>query len=441
MFKRIKQLLPRPVKTILVKIKIVTINKYKKKQLLKKILIKHHKLLQEVQAKEKIRVVFLAIHESVWKVDTVFKRMLDDPYFEPEILVCPYIAYGEKRMIEDMDQAYSYFANKNYPVTKARQSDGSWLKIEEFTPDLIFFTNPHNITRPEYYEQVYLNYLSCYLPYFFLTTTHGEDQSIYNQDFHNAMWKIFMPHSYSMKRATEVSCNKAQNCLFTGYPSCEGLINANGTYKNVWKKQGTLKKRIIFSPHHTIFSGQLELSNFLLISNNIKVLVGKYKDQIQWAFKPHPMLKSNLYLHHEWGKERTNKYYLFWNECENTQLEEGDYVDLFVNSDAIIHDCGSFIAEYLFVKKPCAYLQLNGNTQLDSINDFGKLALKSYFKINSLEDIEVFIKKVIDDNDNITVDHFDFIKGYIEPLYMNDVPSSKIIRYIKNHINIEGFIK
>lgn len=52
-----------------------------KKYLFKKMQKKHKQLIEQIKGKEKIKVVFLAIHKSVWKVDPVFKKMLDDPYF------------------------------------------------------------------------------------------------------------------------------------------------------------------------------------------------------------------------------------------------------------------------------------------------------------------------------------------------------------------------
>lgn len=83
----------------------------------------------------------------------------------------------------------------------------------------------------------------------------------------------------------------------------------------------------------------------------------KYKDKVQIVFKPHPMLYRTLCEHSEWGKERTDAYYSMWNNMSNTQLEEGDYTELFMQSDAMIHDCGSFILEYLAVDKPCMFLK------------------------------------------------------------------------------------
>jgi len=413
------------------KIEIIFYESYKKNRLFNRMQLKHAELLQQIKGKEKIKVVFLAIHKSVWKVDPVFQKMLKDPFFEPEILVCPYTPYGEERMLEDMEQAYTYFLEKGYPVRKSRNEGGSWIKLEALKPDLVFFTNPHDLTRKEYYEDAYLNYLSCYVPYFFLTTTHGNDQSIYNHDFHNAIWKIFMPHQYSMIKAKKVSASQAKNNVLSGYPFCEELLEQEKSLKHVWKAQDS-KKKVIFAPHHTIEKGELELSNFLVVSELMLKLVLKYKDDVQWSFKPHPILKSKLYLHPKWGKEKTDDYYHFWHSNEFTQLNEGEYVDLFIQSDSIIHDCGSFIAEYPFLGKPCAYLQMNGDTQLKSINEFGKNALKSYTKIKNEEDLIEFIENIIGGENEINYEHHDYLKNYIYPLYKNTQPSQIIISYLIN---------
>ncbi|QEY59415.1 hypothetical protein FXF61_09705 [Pseudomonas sp. C27(2019)] len=437
MLQFIKKHLPVPIKKALIAVKQKTYDQWQKKRLFNRMQLKHAELLQQIKGKEKIKVVFLAIHKSVWKVDPVFQKMLEDPFFEPEILVCPYTPYGEERMLEDMEQAYAYFLEKGYPVRKSRNEDGSWTKLEELKPDLAFFTNPHNLTRKEYYEDAYLNYLSCYVPYFLLTTTHGNDQSIYNQHFHNAMWKIFMPHHYGVERAALVSASNARNCILTGYPSCEAFVSQNKNSKSVWKEQHG-KKKIIFSPHHTISEGELELSNFIVIADLMLDLVEKYKDKIQWSFKPHPILKSKLYMHPHWGNDKTDSYYRFWESYEYTQLDEGEYIDLFIQSDSIIHDCGSFIAEYPFVGKPCAYLQLKGNTQIKSINQFGRYALESYEIIKSENDLINFIESIINNKIKTKPSHSQYIENYISPLYVDSVPSEKILRVLRYFIKGES---
>jgi CDP-glycerol glycerophosphotransferase (TagB/SpsB family) len=358
--------------------------------------VKNKELLSQIKEKKRLKVVFLAIHKSVWKIDPVFKKMLDDPYFEPVILVCPYVQYGKERMLEDLKSAYEYFDSKGYPVISSyREQNDTWVQLKDLKPDILFFTNPHNLTRPEYYEEAYKKYLSVYVPYFFLLTTHGGDQSIYNQYFHNAMWKIFMPHSVSMTLANKTAANKGINCILTGYPACEVFFENSLLQEtpNPWKDLGKSMLRVIWAPHHTIESAELQLSNFLLYSEFFKSLVEDYKHSVQWCFKPHPILKSKLYQHRDWGKERTDKYYSFWIESENTQLELGEYTNLFKHSDAMIHDSGSFLAEYVFLRKPVLYL-VNEKTK-SNLNTFGQDALSCCTHGTSMNDINSFIKNLI----------------------------------------------
>ena len=86
----IKKAIPKPIKDLLRPLKKKLLDDPKKKALFLQMQKKHHQLIKEKKGKKKLKVVFLAIHKSVWKVDPVFKKMMDDPYFEPLILVCPY---------------------------------------------------------------------------------------------------------------------------------------------------------------------------------------------------------------------------------------------------------------------------------------------------------------------------------------------------------------
>jgi len=424
---RIKKTIPQPIKDLLRRLKKKLYADPKKRLLFLQMQKKHQQLIEQIKGKEQIKVVFLAIHKSVWKVDPVFKKMLDDPSFEPLILVCPYIPDGKERMWEDMKDTYEYFEDKGYPLLSSYNKDEDrWISLEEIKPDLVFFTNPHELTRQEYYEDAYLNYLSCYVPYYTDIASNYDLDSSYNQKFHNVVWKIFLQSDYSLNRAKEIASNKGYNVVLSGnliHEMFQGLSKENIKYP--WKEQTKTKKKIIYAPHQSIlFENNLHLSTFLKNGEMIKNLAIKYSDDIQWAFKPHPFLKSKLYLHPEWGIKRTNEYYNFWLNNSYAQIEEGEYVELFLSSDAIIHDSGSFIEEYLYVEKPCGYLYFNGENQLKAINFYGKELLKKYKILSNEEDIENFINNIIKGN----------IKGEIFTT-MEINPSSLILNQLKEAVS------
>ena len=90
---------------------------------------------------------------------------------------------------------------------------------------------------------------------------------------------------------------------------------------------------------------------------------------------------------------QVEKYYKFWDNSENTDyIKNGDYLDLFKISDALITDSGSFLAEYLPTGKPLLLLQ---SKKTVGYNEFGNKIIQSYYKASKWEDIEFFITKVI----------------------------------------------
>ena len=272
--------------------------------------IKHQQLLANIKGKEKIKVVFLELFKGMWKLDPVFRRMLDDPYFEPIILVCPCVSYGEDAMWKGMQETYAFFKDKSYPVISAyNEVEKRWTSLKEINPDIIFFSIPHNMTRKEYYEDAYLNYLSCYVPYSHQVSSYHNFVPQYDMLFHNAQWRIFAPHKYSYNISKVISHTKGRNVYITGYPMMEEVFKGkvqNYEYHG-WKNKDN-RKRIIFAPHHTVDVDYLPYSNFLEYAEKFIKLAEEYKEKVVWSFKPHPELKVKLYKHKDWGKQRTDEY-------------------------------------------------------------------------------------------------------------------------------------
>ena len=357
---------------------------------------KHHrKALKKVCKKEKIKVVFFAIHSSVWKYDGVYQLMDKDPRFDPIVVVCPVVNYGKENMLVEMEKAYTLFKNKGYNVVKTyNKEDDTYLDVKKVVaPDIVFFTNPHCLTSEEYYITNYKDILSCYTQYSFHVTHLNEEQ--YNQLFHNILWKAFYETELHVKMAKQYSRNKGSNVVVTGYPGTDDLNYGGRSGKDIWKNPDMNLKRIIWAPHHTINRrGNLSFSNFLRYHQFMLDLAEKYRDRIQIAFKPHPLLKVKLYGHKEWGRERGDYYYRQWEELENGQLESDDCVDLFNTSDAMILDSGSFTAEYLCCGKPSLFTFSDLNVR-ERFNEFGKLVLEQHYHAYNEADILEFIENVV----------------------------------------------
>jgi len=95
--------------------------------------------------------------------------MIESEKFEPIIVICPYTTFGKDLMEKEMKYAMSFFKKKGYrTVSTYNKKSKLWIDVKKtINPDIVFFTNPHHITKSEYYINNYLDRLTCYVPYSF----------------------------------------------------------------------------------------------------------------------------------------------------------------------------------------------------------------------------------------------------------------------------------
>ena len=408
-------------------------NKWKEYRI-KRFQAHYPKVINRIKNKEKITVSFFLIHSSVWKYDKLFQLMLADDRFDPVVVICPYIDYGEENMIRDLKLSEEFVRSKGYPyIMTLNFETGKWFDVKQkINPDIVFFTNPHKLTKDEYYIDHYTESLNCYAPYNFGNSHLLE--MFHNQMFHNLLWRLFAETDIHKQFSIDVALNKGQNVVTSGFPGTDIFLDKNYFPKDPWKKSKKKLKRIIWAPHHTIDDdiSTLSFSSFLVYADFILELTHKYEGFVQFAFKPHPLLKPKLYLHPDWGQEKTDNYYNLWENLENGQLEESDYEDLFLTSDAMIHDSGSFLIEYLYLNKPVLRTDKDDSIT-DRLNKFGIMAYNMHYHARTKEDIETFVKRVIEEDDEMKESREQFIQKYLLPPN-NQFASNNIFDEIKKYL-------
>ena len=364
------------------------------------------KLVEDVRKKDKIRVLFVLSQLPKWKTEALYQAMLSHPRFEPILGVALGVVDYPTMETEKLYTLLKYIKDKGYLYTELRLTTDIQERVK---PDIIFYQEASGgiyecISFPALH-----NILFCYSDYGILTM---KEKDLFNSPYQNICWQWFVESPLIIKYAQTVMSNHAENLVFTGSPISDELLSDKKDFTDPWKLQSQIKKRIIWAPHHTIGIGKEEISYgcFLLIAEDMKKLAEKYKDSVQWAFKPHPSLKQKLY--YLWGEERTNAYWTFWADSDNCQLEEGKYTALFKYSDAMMHDCASFTVEYLYMQKPCMYL-VNGKAH--PLNDLGSACYDLYYKGHNLDEIELFVNNVIHGVDLMKEKRQHFFNEYLLP--------------------------
>lgn len=368
---------------------------------------KRKKKLAEIRKKERITVAFQVISLGKWKSDTVYRAMLRSPRFRPVMWIVDEPGAPEQEKVVERTSLKAHFSKLNYEFSEAT----SWMQIdEEIKPDIVFICDPYFVplNMPPQID----NRLVCYVRYGMPNTFTASGTDLF---LHNFALFYFMESKFIAEENRKLMTNKGQNIAVTGHPMVDFLLEPPDVPSSVWKDEGKNRKKIIWAPHWTIKNKSFyEASTFLSFADSMVDIAKKYADVLQIAFKPHPNLYRVLSSESVWGKSKTDEYYNLWATMPNTQLETGAYRELFQQSDAMIHDCGSFILEYLLMNKPCMYLDRGDGKQ--NLNDMNKEALKCYSIGKTSGDIERFIEeKVMGQKDELMCQRRDFCNKYLLP--------------------------
>lgn len=372
------------IRNLVVRVYISTIGKFKYHFKLYRYWVTLPRKIETISRKERIKVLFVVSEARSWKSEALYLAMKNHERFYPVVGVSTNQSFpqAKKGMIDYLiDKGYEYY-----------DLDAKPASISFINPDLLFYYAPYDSCYSQghfFYDN--LDYVFCGIDYCLAITKHVVHLV---HPWFDYCWQFYVEHNDVAIRKKEILGYRARNIKVTGVPMQDILLQPKECFVDPWKDK-TGKKRIIYAPHHSIKGTNgdgIEFATFLEFGESIMELANKYSDSITIAFKPHGTLYAKLIK--AWGKEKTEAYYKKWGQMPNTQYEDGDYVSLFKYSDAIIHDCASFIIEYLYMDKPSMFLVSESNS-IEDMFGFVQKGYMSYEHGKSLYDIEEFIKRVI----------------------------------------------
>ncbi len=356
---------------------------------------KHQRLAaHRLEGKERLDVAFFLTIPGMWKSDYLFRALRENPRYHPYVVVYPYSVFkgfDREEVDATVERTRHFIEDKGFEcIVPYNARNGRWEDVRKtLKPDIVVFTTPYKDIPPQYFIYNFRDVLTCYVPYGFSSLNLYKVN--YDLIFHNLVGIHFVETEIHRETAMAHSRNRGENVVVSGYPGTEVFLHKEYEPVDVWKVQEKRKKRVIWAPHHTI-DGDFAISSFLLYSEPMLQLAREFSESVQFVFKPHPLLKFKL--QRIWGVGKTDEYYRCWQEMANGQLEESSYVDLFLTSDAMIHDCGSFTTEYLFTRKPVMYL-VKDYDFVEKFSTFGQMSFNNHYHGRTVEEVRSFIADVV----------------------------------------------
>lgn len=347
------------------------------------------RLVAAMRAKPKIKVLFVVHCLDKWKTEGLMLKMLAHPRFEPVMGVAMSCQDYPAAATKKYSQLVSYAKSKGYDY---RELCGK-ADLDAIAPDIIFYIEPYNgvINRGLEFRNA-PNALFCFSTYG-LHTVHYDWST--NLLFHRFLWHEYYENSLAAETVLAKHPHRKRNIQVIGSPFVDLLLAP--AESDPWKPQDKPKKRIIYAPHYSIDErAEFNISTFLTLGEEMLKIAEETADTVQWAFKPHPSLMRELAA--VWGEERAQAYYAKWDSLPNAQYYTGQYLDLFKHSDALVHDCSSFICEYLYMHKPVLFL--DKGTHFNT-NAFGEAALKQHYMASNAQQVRQFISNVCSGKDDL----------------------------------------
>lgn len=336
-----------------------------------------------------LRVLFLTAHTSLFDVYLpIYRAMEKDPAFEPRVL-----AFKRTDIDSDLseDQVRSFFDKLGISAQIEGYGEESiYPPLNAAKHDILFYTLGSVAYPPAYrIENNAPRFLTAYLSYGFLLAKLENYQ--FNQDFHHYAWRLYASTERERALYAEHSRRYAQNILTVGYPKFD--LYREQVYDS--PVSPTDRPLVVWSPHWTIglVYPDLNFGCFSDLYAGMNEVFDRFRDQVDFLFKPHPNLKYALKTT---GFMPTESYQFYLDSLAarpNVQVWiQGNNIDLFQKSSAMITDSISFLAEYLPSGKPMAFSERPDRARL---SDVGEQLIDLYTRVSTADDISEFIATAV----------------------------------------------
>lgn len=345
---------------------------------------------------ERLRVAFLICDASMFSGESVFLKMRADPRFDCSIVVAPRVTRGPEFLRTTLEKTVEVLkARYGEAVCALCEPDGTGPRPVD--ADLVFSTVLYeDQTHPDYtVERLSERALVAILYYGYgglFVTNEQKTPFLPNVVL---SWRYFVSNAATRDMCVARNGWLAENVRVVGYAKMDRLESEKE--RAARRPSRDRRRKILICPHHTIgeMGNGLALSTFLRHADFFLRLPEMFPD-VNFVFRPHPLLFPRLAAAKGWGEARVAAYRAKMSSYPNVEFQQGgDYFVAFAESDALVHDCGSFLAEYFYTGHPQCYLLREGTETQDQMLPFGRKLLDHVQTARTDEEIVAFVRAVV----------------------------------------------
>ena len=276
-------------------------------------------------------------------------------------------------------------------VSVACTTAGSWSDpIAEFSPDIVCYPSPYDLSfwRCNPRRAVGDAFLPIYVNYGYPCTSFAAP--VLGLSNYALMWKVFLESDAALDLYRSVSPIAGANGEVVGSITMDALSRQSPRPRS--------RKCILIAPHHSVAGGAngiLSLSNFIRLADFFASLPERFPE-VDFLFRPHPFLFDVLERPSFWGRVKCEDWRTRFLAHPNARWTDGgDPLPDFAAADAIIQDCASFLANWMFTGKPCCYILQDRAEAPRKFNAIGLRCLEGCRVATEAAEIEDFVRRTV----------------------------------------------
>lgn len=382
--------------------------------------------------KQKINVVFACHRPAVWEsLHSVYDALKSDNVFNIYIVAIPnkkelpklgfnhdvYESEGAEEFWENYDCINGY----NYETKK-------WYDLRQLDPDYVFFQQPYNITRCEEYKSwnVALYAKICYVHYAYDFIGNGVLEETNPKDFISDVSYYFTQNSIDNEMIKEMLKNysiSSVKTVITGFPRYDNIEKFKKCSTDTWNFAKKGSYRVMWTPRWCTNEGNCSFFD----NKDAVVQYALNHEDVALLFRPHPQAFKNWVRTGELTEDELNKYIEYYKSSENMRIDsKKEYFDTIFNSDCLISDASSFIADYFMTGKPIIYCH-----KIDMFNELSRKMSEGFYWAKNWEEVEKILNNLKTGKDELKEKRLQILRD----LNVNNQNAGKMIADILKYNN------
>ncbi len=374
---------------------------------------------------KKIKVGFVIFNSSMWCGDELYNLFARDERFEPTVFLCRSNEDFRNMLVQDeFTQSVERFKSHGLNLVLPTSID------DKMPPqDILILLSPYVPPLPRDFRTSTLTVKTLMINIPHSLSISKRDEFLDSSLFH-VVWKMFFSSTIELELQDKMCSVGMPRGIYSGYSKMDEFFDPNRIFSFSWKLTRPDAKKIIYAPHWSINAS----TKYATFQWNYQFMYefAKAHPEISWVVKPHPALffsalDENIFP----SSVELEEYFQKWDDLPNAQVYTGNYYQsIFATSDGMIHDSGSFIAEYQYVDKPMIFLTREGEV----FNELGEKILAASYPVDGkdFDAISAAIQKIfLQGNDDKYAERKAVFDEYLNyPKYLGMSASKFIYRSI-----------